>query len=644
MHPYLRFFAGWFICVFLMVPSARASHIVGADFTYRFLGDTLINGVVNKIYKATLYIYQDCITGDPVAISDDNPASFTLYSNNVFLRSDGNIFFDATPGSGGTITVPANFSNECVTDIPPTCLFRKRFERTYILRPSLNGYTIVYQRCCRNSSIINVVDAGSRGSTYFCTIPPTTISNNSAEFRNYPPQIICINDPLMYDHSAIDADGDSLSYSFCDALEYDGNNVKPSTASPPPYDAVAYAPGYTADRAMPGFPPVSIDPVTGIITGTPNRTGRYLVTVCCNEWRNGVLINTTKREFQFVVTNCSKVVVADVPALPNVPNTFIVNCKNNNVQFINNSRGGFNYRWEFGTGVQSTEFAPLYSYPDTGTYTIKLVVNPGTTCPDSIVRLVKIYPTFDTRFTDTGTYCPGLPITFIDSTRSTVKPITQWLWDFGDGNTSALQYPVHTWPRGGTYNVMLASANARGCSDTFISRVVVQDFTPYAGDDTVIVKGESIYFAAQGGTTYSWVPGTQLTDTSISNPVGFYPDTGRYQYIVRVKSSYGCTGYDTINVRIVDNVSFVLPNAFTPNGDGLNDYFRPRSVGYRNMKYFRVYNRWGEEVYFGESLESGWNGTYKGTAAPVGVYFWQLVYVDRFGNEGFMKGDVTLLR
>jgi gliding motility-associated-like protein len=600
--------------------------------------------VLCKKYKATLYIFQDCITGDPIAISDDNPAAFTVYSNNVFIRSDANIFYDATPGSGGAISVPANFSNECVTDIPPTCLYRKRFEKFYVLPPSVYGYTIVYQRCCRNASIINVIDAGSKGSTYFCTIPPTTTNNSSAIFRNYPPQIICLNDPLMYDHSATDADGDSLTYEFCDALEYDGNNVKPTTASPPPYDAVDYAPGYTAERALPGFPPINIDPATGIITGTPNRTGRFLVTVCCKEWRNGVLINTTRREFQFVVTNCSKVVVADVPALPDVPNTFIVNCKDNNVQFINNSRGGFNYRWEFGTGIQSTEFTPFYTYPDTGTYTVKLVVNPGTTCPDSIVRLVKIYPTFDTRFTDTGTYCPGLPISFIDSTKSTVKPITQWLWDFGDGSTSQLQNPVYTWPRGGTYNVRLATANARGCRDTFISRVVVQDFTPYAGDDTVIVKGERIYFAAQGGTTYNWIPGTLLTDTTISNPIGYYADTGRYQYIVYVKSSYGCTGTDTINVRVVDNVSFVLPNAFSPNGDGLNDYFRPRAVGYRNMKYFRVYNRWGEEVYFGESLESGWNGAYKGMAAPVGVYFWHLVYVDRFGNEGFMKGDVTLIR
>ena len=166
---------------------------------------------------------------------------------------------------------------------------------------------------------------------------------------------------------------------------------------------------------MPGFPPVQIDPRTGIITGTPNRVGRYLVTVCCTEWRNGSVINISKREFQFVVTDCSKVVVADIPQLSTAPNTYIVNCKDFNVHFINNSTGGFSYKWDFGVegNAGSTDFEPNFVYPDTGTYIVKLIVNPGTTCPDSISRFVKIYPVFHSDFEDTGTYCPGLPIKFV---------------------------------------------------------------------------------------------------------------------------------------------------------------------------------------------------------------------------------------
>jgi gliding motility-associated-like protein len=275
---------------------------------------------------------------------------------------------------------------------------------------------------------------------------------------------------------------------------------------------------------------------------------------------------------------------------------------------------------------------------------VKLVVNPTSTCPDSISRLVKIYPVFRPRFDDSGIFCPGSPITFKDLTESTIKPITQWNWSFGDGTRSSEQSPVHTFATGGTYNVVLATQNIKECADTTVRRVIVQNFTPYAGDDTIIVKGEYIQFDAKGGTSYTWSPPDQLSSTVISNPIGTYPDTGTWVYRLYVTSDYGCTGYDTIKVWVVDNASFVVPTAFTPNGDGRNDYFRPRAVGYRSLKYFKVFNRWGQEVYFGKSLETGWNGTFNNKPAEMGVYFWQIQYTDRHGGEGFLKGDVTLLR
>lgn len=631
----------------MIATGTRASHIVGGDFTYRFLGDSTSGGVTYKRYKVTLYIYQDCVTGVPDAIQQDNPAYFTVYDLATgFVRNDTNIFFDPTPGSGGSITVPANFSNDCVKNVPQLCLLRKRFEKTYALRPSTSGYVVVYQRCCRNSSIVNLIDPGDRGATYYCVIPPTFINNHSAVFKNYPPQIICQNNPLFYDHSATDDDGDSLSYEFCPAEEgASGPDIKPKIASPPPFDTVAYFPPFTYDNAMPGFPQIQIDPRTGYITGTPSRIGRYLVTVCCTEWRHGNIINVMKREFQFVVTDCSKVVIADMPQFSTAPNTYIVNCKDRKVHFVNTSQGGFSYQWSFGSnGATSTDFEPDYEYDDTGTYVVKLIVNPGSTCPDSISRFVKIYPIFHTNFEDSGLYCPGTPIKFTDKTETTVKPITRWNWSFGDGNSSSDQNPVHSFKGGGTYNVVLSAENVKNCIDTTVRRVVVQHFTPYAGDDTIIVKGEYIQFDAKGGTSYRWTPSTNLNDTNISNPIGTYPDTGTFVYRLFVQSNYGCKGYDTMKVWVVPNASFVVPTAFTPNGDGRNDEFRPMAVGYRNMKYFKVFNRWGQEIYFGKSLETGWNGTFNGKPCDLGVYFWEIRYIDRHGEEGFMKGDVTLLR
>ncbi|MFI5196145.1 MAG: PKD domain-containing protein [Chitinophagales bacterium] len=640
-----RLFAILFILLSLSFFEASASHIVGGEFTYKYLGDTLIGGgVVYHKYQVSLAIYEDCYNGQPEAIAQDNPAYLAAY-NNAYPYNTVNI---DSVSYATSVAVPANFSNACVSNIPPTCLLKKTFIKTYYFPNNAAGYVISYQRCCRNNAVVNIQSPGDNGCTYYCTIPGSPYTNNSAVFRNYPPQIICLNNPLYYDHSATDADGDSLSYEFCNAfIGASDADIKPIPL-PPPYQPVLYVPPYSSLQPMTAFPPIQIDPVTGLITGTPNRIGRYLVTVCCHEWRHGVLINTSKREFQFVVTDCSKVVVADIPQYSTDFNTYIVDCLDYTVHFVNTSKGGFSWHWNFGvmgsTNDTSAEFEPTFTYPDTGTFAVKLVVNPGSTCPDSIIRLVKIYPKFHAAFSDSGMQCPGAPINFTDLSSASIKPITYWKWYFGDGDTILEQNPVHSYAQGGTYNVILISQNIKNCIDTALRKLIIEGFRPFAGNDTIIVKGEHILFDAMGGTSYTWSPGTNLSDTTIFDPVGYYPDTGHFAYNVHVVSDYGCSGDDSIKVEVVNQAAFFVPSAFTPNGDGLNDIFKPIAIGYRDLKFFRVFNRFGEMVYNGNTLEVGWDGTYNHKHCDVGVYFWEVRFTDRFGKEGFLKGDVTLIR
>jgi len=626
---------------------AQATHIVGGEMTYTYLG--------SNNYDITLVIYEDCKNGQPQAIQQDTPAYMSVYQLHtmILVGQDLNIPLDASMSG----MVPVNFNNACVSNVPSVCLLRKTFHRVFNLPPNPYGYIISYQRCCRNAEISNIQDPGSNGSTYYCTIPPssTAANNNSAVFNNFPPQIICLNNPLSYDNSATDPDGDSLSYGFINAcVGASPDSVKPVPFPPdfnvwPYYDTVQYiVPAFSAIHPFPGSPIIQINPVTGLITGTPNRIGRFLVTVCCYEWRHGVLINRIFREFQFVVTDCSKVVVASIPQLSTDVNTYVVECKTYTVSFVNESTGGFAYHWDFGVPGHpedtSTDFQPTFTYPDTGTFVVKLVVNPRSTCPDSISRFVKIYPYFQTSYTDSGIQCPGSPVYFTDHSSATIKPITSWTWNFGDGSTSSTQSPEHTYTFGGTYNVMLISQNIKNCIDTAVHQLIVENFKPFAGNDTVIVKGESIEFNAQGGTQYTWSPTNNLSEANVNNPIGFYPDTGSYTYYVHVVSAYGCQGYDTIKVLVVNQASFYLPTAFSPNGDGLNDIFKPLAVGYRSLDYFRIYDRWGEQVYFSRNIWEGWDGTYNHKQAEMGTYYWQISFVDRFGKQSYLKGDVTLVR
>ncbi|MBA3829136.1 MAG: gliding motility-associated C-terminal domain-containing protein [Taibaiella sp.] len=641
-----RLLTVWLITLLVLSIPAKASHIVGGEVTYKCLG--------GNSYAITVSIYEDCLTGLPEAIAQDDPAFLNIFDDidsSIFRDPVGNAVYDSIylPVEG-RLLVPANFSNLCIDNPPSTCLRRARFTKIYTLPNNFSTFTVVYQRCCRNASVLNIFSPATVGATYYCIIPAAknAACNNSAVFKNYPPQIICINNPLFYDHSAIDPDGDSLSYEFCTAYVGGSESLAKPIPKPPPFDIVSYVPPFTSKNPMGGFPKIQIDPISGLITGTPNVIGRFVVTVCCHEWRNGKIINTVRREFQFVVTNCSKAVVADIPILSSEFNTYIVNCEDYTVHFINNSKGGFSYNWDFGDtkhpGDTSNLFQPTYIYTDTGTFVLKLVVNRGSTCPDSITRFVKVYPKFKTAFDYSGLQCPGMTLNFVDLSSSTYKPINFWYWNFGDSTISNIENPTHSFSNGGTYNVLFVARNFKGCTDTVIKKIVVEKFKPFAGNDTIIVKGESIYFDARGGTQYTWTPGTNLNATTISNPTGYYPDTGRFSYTVHVVSPYGCVGSDTINVSVVNQAAIFVPSGFSPNGDGRNDVLRPVLIGYKSIKAFNVYNRWGQMVYHTNEIGEGWDGTFYGKKEEIGTYYWMLQLTDRLGKDAFLKGDVTLLR
>jgi gliding motility-associated-like protein len=88
----------------------------------------------------------------------------------------------------------------------------------------------------------------------------------------------------------------------------------------------------------------------------------------------------------------------------------------------------------------------------------------------------------------------------------------------------------------------------------------------------------------------------------------------------------------------------MMPNAFSPNGDGHNDIFRVAGLTYQQVLYFRVYNRWGQEVYAGFNNEAGWDGTYKGQACDAGTYYYQVALAYPDGQTKVLKGDLLLLR
>lgn len=617
----------------------QASHMMGGEVSYRCLG--------GGRFEITFKIYQNCLDGITPVIEEDDPLYYAIYtqSSSPVLVNHGSI------ESSSTRLVPPEFSNECISNYPTVCLREQIFTtEVYLGSNASRGFTIVYQRCCRNFALNNIVEPGLRGVTYYSYIPPYergACPNTSPTFKNTPPQIICVNNPFTYDFSAIDSDGDSLVYRL--SPSYEGGSFSDSrpmggSITPPPFTAVPYTFGLSYLNPIPGFPPVSINPSTGILTFTPNRVGRFQVNISVDEYREGAFLNSHSLDYQFVIADCSKNVIANTPLFSDEPNTYIINCADYTVQFRNTSTGGFNYQWDFGDGSPiSTGFEPIHTYADTGTYVVTLYVNRGSTCSDSIQRLVKIYPLLNADFTFDEGVCPGDSVRFFETVFQNLESTYTLTWIVNGQDTLYGSNP-HYFFEEGTHTVSLQVRTPLGCMEEVTKSLVISPFNPNAGNDTIVVLGYEYNLNASGGSRYQWSPSEYLSNDTIANPSVNFPDTGYYTYVVRITSVTGCVAYDTINILVVKEPSVLMPNAFSPNGDGLNDVFRPKVIGYPFINYLRIYNRWGQEVFVTYNHNIGWNGTFKGKPAETGVYYYIVSVRSLTGEEKIQKGDLTLLR
>lgn len=513
--------------------SGMATHIIGGEMYYECMG--------NNIYKVTLKVYRDCYNGQAQL---DNPAYISVYNAQKTLVTT------LTVNNPPMAIIPVDLSNPCLIAPPNVCVQEGIYVKSVSLPPSPGGYYLVYQRCCRNGTIINLSNPGSQGATYMAHIPDSSVAvcNSSPYFKNFPPVVICANEMLAFDHSAIDPDGDSLSYNLCSAFQgASQGNPAPNPASPPPYNKLTYNIGYSASNPLPANPPISINPQTGLLTGKPNMLGQYVVGVCVKEYRNGVYVGNHRREFQFNVANCDPLVIASIPIA--LPDTSIINCSNYTVNFGNGSYGANSYHWDFGVpGVNndtSNQKTPTFVFPDTGTYKVMLVANPRVVCSDTDYIYVVIYPYLKTDF-DIQTACPYDPVLFMDSTTTTHGNIISWEWAFGDGAKSNQQHPAYTYNKEGTFTVRLKTRTDLGCEEER-----TKTFSIYPKPEAKFIYSNNClnsptsffdYSSVSAGylAGWEWHFGDGSPPSFYQNPSHTFTAPGTYDVTLIVKTENGC--------------------------------------------------------------------------------------------------------
>jgi gliding motility-associated-like protein len=428
------------------------------------------------------------------------------------------------------------------------------YQGTINLPPSVTGYTLVYQRCCRNGTISNLISPNDVGSTYTASIPGTTtaLCNSNPTFTNFPPIFLCANVPINFDHSASDSDGDSLVYFICSPFDGGSSfNPTPNPPDPPPYLNVPFSAPYSASNPLGGNPPLNINQQTGLLTGTPTTIGQFVVGVCVSEYRNGVFLSTTRRDFQFNIVAC-QAAIASIPS----QTTF---CDGYTVDFNGTSINGNNYFWNFGDpttlGDTSIQANTQYTYPDSGTYTVMLVAyDPAGNCYDTAFSVFQVYPLLEPYYANPGAQClAGNNFNF--SAGGSFDNSAGFNWNFGVAGSSQSQNPNGiSFTATGTYPVALTISQF-GCTETYTDSVKVLD-PPIAEIDSAnqYCVGTEVSFLnnSTNSSRWNWDFGLPLTLADTSNlfePVYQFPDTGIFT-ITMIAFNEGCSDTATLDFYV----------------------------------------------------------------------------------------------
>jgi len=240
--------------------------------------------------------------------------------------------------------------------------------------------------------------------------------------------------------------------------------------------------------------------------------------------------------------------------------------------------------------------------------------------------------------------CLGQPVVFTGINLDPAVNINEWNWKFGDGKqTKAGINTSHIYQKEGSFQSTVYATSTEGCNSFILTdTVTVYETHANAGADTILATGQSYRLKGSGGDIYSWSPSFGLSDHSIPDPIAT-PERDA-TYTLTTTTVFGCPTTDVINIKVFNGPEIYVPNAFTPNGDGKNDRFRPMAVGIQEVQYFRIYNRYGQLIFTSKDTFAGWDGRSNGKEQPADTYVWQVAGIDFEGHQHTKKGTITLLR
>ena len=381
-------------------------------------------------------------------------------------------------------------------------------------------------------------------------------------------------------------------------------------------------------------------------SNTYNTVGSYNVTLISIDSSKCIISDTAYTTIR-VRTDRADLAATAAKMLP---------CESLNFEFTNSSVAppgkpfhDSTFTWDFGDGSAPVTAGPgkiQHEFPAPGTYNVQLSLADTNYCnaPDTFTLQMRVAPNVEAKFETPPEGC--VPHRAIFNNLSEAGQ--SFYWDFGDGTTSTEFSPEHDYNTEGTYRVKLLVVDSMTCniSDSAIFTINVRlgptagfTFSPVQPQENMLTTYTN---SSMNAVSYKWYFGDGDTSVQV-NPVHQFNSSGEFNTCLIAYNQYGCA--DTVCQPVSALVSplIAVANAFSPNGDGVNDkvYVRGYAIG---KMVFRIYNRWGQLVYQSTDRNQGWDGKYKGALQPMDAYAYTLEVEFTDGSKATKKGDITLLR
>ncbi len=327
-----------------------------------------------------------------------------------------------------------------------------------------------------------------------------------------------------------------------------------------------------------------------------------------------------------------------------------IQCAQNNLFVFTNTSTGeflpFSFEWKNNDIVFSNEASPSLKINTPGSKKINLLVRNSEGCIDSIQKILQVIPNPVVRFDiNDSTQCVTNNLfSFINGSTSPLA-LTTYIWKIDNQQVSTSKDYTFTSRNSGTKNIKLLVSDAEGCTDSLTKFIAIgeQPIGKTLPVATAVVNRQlQLNARVFTKTNYNWTPKIGLNNYLIPNPVFQYDQ--EVLFTIAMENEFNCKYTDTLKVLLFKEKDIIMPKAFSPNGDGINDVIKPFLIGIQEFKFIRIFNRWGNLVFETKDENKGWDGFYKGSKQAMETYTWIAEGIDIDGLTVKKGGNFILLR